>query len=186
MSAMNQAPNYRVFPDEDTLARAAAAYTLELATRSVATGGRFLWALTGGSSPRPLYALLAQPPFHNQFPWDAMDVIWGDERYVPHDDPESCYHLAYETMLAHVPIPSEHVYPIPTHFSQPEDAAAAYHAQMQTLLAAHDDQIDLVLLGLGPDGHIASLFPGHPALDAPADRYAVAVLNAPKSPPHPH
>ncbi len=171
-----------LLPDAEAIYEAAAARVLLLATERVAATGRFLLALAGGRTPGGLYQRLAEPPFLEQMPWQQLRVIWGDERYVPPDDPQSNYRLSREALLAQVPIPTAHIYPIPTDAVDPHQAAAAYDQRLQSLLAEHQGQIDLLLLGMGTDGHTASLFPAHPALDAPAAQLVAAVDAAPKPP----
>lgn len=180
---MSEQITYTVLPDPAALYQAAAEHILTLVNQAMRTSGSFLLALSGGNTPRGLYRLLAQPPFRDQIPWPSIHVIWSDERYVPHTDPESCYGMARDTLLSHVPILPEHVYPVPTHFPDPHEAAVRYDQRIRSLVSAHRDQIDLVLLGMGPDGHTASLFPGSPALDTPDDTFAVVVEQAPKPPP---
>lgn len=170
-------------PDVAAVQRAAAERVVALANAQVAATGRFLIALSGGNTPRGLHTLLAQEPLRSQIPWGQVWVVWGDERYVPADHPDSSYLMARETLLEHVPIPSEQIYPVPTYYADPVESAAIYEQQIQALLAANGNQIDLVLLGMGPDGHTASLFPHHPALAAPAERLVVAIDNSPKPPP---
>jgi 6-phosphogluconolactonase len=128
-----------------------------------------------------VFRLLCDEPLRSRLPWAQISVIWCDERMVPADSPESNYKLARETLLDHVPIPSEQVYPVATSY-EPERAAAIYDRQLAALLERHG-RIDIALLGMGPDGHTASLFPAHPQLDAPPELLAVSVLDAPKPPP---
>jgi len=126
-------------------------------------------SLSGGSTPKTLYALLASTPFRNRFPWQRVHWYWGDERFVSYDDPESNYRMTREAMLSKVPVPPENIHPIPTDGS-PEDAARRYERTLQEAYGAAtlDSQrplFDLTLLGLGPDGHTASLLPGEPVLN---------------------
>lgn len=140
-----------------------------IAARAAASTGPFSIALSGGATPKALYALLAQSPWRERMPWDRVQLYWGDERFVPPDHPDSNHRMAREALIDHVPIPSENVHPIPAD-GTPADAAARYAA----ILPA---RFDIVLLGLGPDGHTASLFPGDPAL-AETARDVVAVTGA--------
>lgn len=123
--------------------------------------------LSGGKTPETLYLLLATRHYQRALDWTRVHLFWGDERYVPHDDPRSNYYLAHEAWLRKTDIPRENIHPMPTHYADPDEAARAYEAELRAHFGADAPfpQFDLVLLGLGDDGHIASLFPGDPALD---------------------
>jgi 6-phosphogluconolactonase len=123
--------------------------------------GRFRVALAGGSTPRATYALLAQPPFRDRVDWDNLDVYFGDERCVPPDDADSNYRMALETLLSKVPLAAEQVFRIAGEKS-PLEAADDYAQALRPV--GVPPRFDLILLGMGPDGHTASLFPGTPAL----------------------
>ncbi|OYT71168.1 MAG: 6-phosphogluconolactonase [Armatimonadetes bacterium CP1_7O] len=124
-------------------------------------------ALSGGKTPETLYLLLATRHYQSRLDWSRVHLFWGDERYVPHEDPRSNYFLAYTAWLSKAPIPRENIHPMPTHYPNPEDAARAYEAELHAYFGAEAPVpvFDLVLLGMGDDGHIASLFPGDPALE---------------------
>ncbi len=171
-----------IFPTAEALAEAAAGRITDLA-EAAGRHGRCLVALSGGSLPPRVHHMLATQPLRARVPWERLSIIWADERYVPLDSPDSNYRMARETLLDHAPIPPSQVYPVPTGYATAELAAAAYDSQIQSLLAAHAGQIDIALLGMGPDGHTASLFPGFPQLDAPEGELAIAVADAPKPPP---
>lgn len=175
-------PEVQTYATLEALQAAAAERVATLAEAAGRSRGRVLLAVSGGSVTPGVFARLAAPPLRDRVPWTAVSLIWCDERMVPFNSPESNYRLARETLIAHVPIPSLQVYPVATYFS-PERAAAIYHQQVAALLTAHDGQIDIALLGMGPDGHTASLFPGFPQLDAPPDRLALPVEGSPKPPP---
>jgi 6-phosphogluconolactonase len=158
----------RRVPGAADVAGAAAEEIAAAAARAVAERGRFAIALAGGTTPRRLYELLADPgaPFRARVPWDRTHVFFGDERHVPPDHPESNYGMAREALLAHVPAAS-------VHRMRGEDpdadrAARAYESDLASFFGADaggpPPPLDLVLLGLGPDGHTASLFPGSDAL----------------------
>lgn len=181
---MTHQPVLNVFPDIAALHQFAAERLVQLANERVAAVGSFLLVLAGGNTPRGLYQRLAQSPFREQMPWEHMRLFWSDERYVPYDSPDSNYLMVREALLNHVSVPMAHVYPAPTNPDNPADAAAAYHSQLQHLIESHDGQLDVVLLGMGADGHTASLFPHSAALSAPASQLVVAVQDAPKPPPH--
>ena len=166
----------KVYPDLESLSRAAAALLVEQASLAVAARGRFSVALSGGKTPRRTYELLASQPFKEQAPWHRMHIFWGDERCVPLDDPRSNGLMAKETWLDHVPIPASQI-----HFLEcaqaPAAAARQYEAQLRQFFAGRPPRLDLVLLGLGDNGHTASLFPGTPVLKE-TERWAAEVYVA--------
>src|SRR3954464_13756553 len=172
-----------ILPDPTALADEAARRFVALAQAAIADHGRFTVALSGGSTPRALYERLAHPPPSEAVDWSNPHALWGDERTVPPDDIESSYRMARETLLAHVPIPAANIYPVPTVGGTPEAAARAYEETLIAVFGADLPRFDLILLGIGPDGHTASLFPGHPEPVRPSAALAVAVHNAPKPPP---
>jgi len=125
-------------------------------------------ALSGGSTPRPVYSLLASAEFRQRFPWARTQWFWGDERFVPYDDPESNYRMAWEAMLSRAPVPPHNIFPVPTD-GTPEDAARRYEQTLKQIYGkpALDPAVplfDIMLLGMGEDGHTASLLPGSAAL----------------------
>jgi 6-phosphogluconolactonase len=162
-----------VVPDPVALAQEAAQRFSHMAKEAVASRGRFSVALSGGSTPAALYNLLAEEPYRGQIPWGQAHLFWGDERCVPVDDPASNYRLVRDTLIAHVPIPSGNIYRVHGEW-EPEAAARAYTHGLHEFFCGPWSRFDLVLLGLGGDGHTASLFPGSDALDE-AERLAVAV-----------
>src|SRR5215217_5201427 len=172
-----------ILPDPAALADQAARRFVALAQAAVADHGRFTVALSGGSTPRALYQRLAQSPLSESVDWANVHVFWGDERMVPPDDIESSYRMARETLLAHVPIPAANIYPIPTVGGTPEAAASAYEETITAVFGTNSPRFDLILLGIGSDGHTASLFPGQPEVVRPSTALVVAVHNAPKPPP---
>jgi len=153
----------QVYPDLESLSHAAAALLVKQANLAVAARGRFSVALAGGNTPRRTYELLAAPPLRDQAPWDRVHVFWGDERGVPLDDPRSNARLAKEAWLDHVPIPADQIYPM-NGADDPAAAARQYEAKLREFFAGQPPRLDLILLGLGDDGHTASLFPGTPVL----------------------
>src|SRR5580704_1342051 len=142
----------------------------------------FSVCLSGGSTPRRLYERLAMPAIASHFPWFRVHWFWGDERFVPHDHPDSNYRMVRDALLSRVPIPSDNIHAIPTEGLSPEQAAATYEATLKgfygtDVLAPNRPLFDITLLGIGENGHTASLFPGQPALQEKR-RWAVAVLGA--------
>jgi 6-phosphogluconolactonase len=172
-----------VLPDMNALADEAARRCAALALAAQAAGRRFTVALSGGSTPRALYERLAQAPYEGEIDWSNVHVFWGDERLVPPDDAESCFRMARETLLAHVPIPAANIYPVPTVGGTAEDAARAYAETVAAVLGGEVPRFELILLGMGPDGHTASIFPGHPEAVSPSDALVIPVYNSPKPPP---
>ena len=155
-----------VLGDPVALARGAAEWMTQAA---LAAPGVFRVSLSGGSTPKMLYGLLASEDFVDRFPWKRVVWYWGDERFVPYDHPDSNFRMAREAMLSRVPVPPENIHPVPTDGS-PDEAALRYERTLQADYggAALDPArplFDIALLGLGPDGHIASLLPGEPVLD---------------------
>lgn len=173
-------PNERVFPDVNELSLRAAEAAVETINGAVRASGKCSLVLSGGNTPRPLYGLLASR-FRDQIPWTQVHVFWADERYVPPGDPLSNYRMAKEALLDHVPCPAANVHPMPTHSSTPDAAARDYEMTLRSYFAGKPPHFDLVLLGLGPEGHTASLFPGSLALEEPT-RWVLAVT-VPAEPP---
>lgn len=155
----------RSFADPSKLFTAAAELLVERAARAVREAGAFTLVLSGGTTPRELYTRLAEPPFASRIPWSHVQLYWGDERFVPSSHPQSNYRLARETLLVRVPVPEGNVHPMPTDAGTPEQGARAYESTLRGPAGAQGrspPRFDLVLLGLGADGHTASLFPGGP------------------------
>jgi len=156
-----------VCSDAEELNRRTAEQFVRLARESVAATGRFTVALSGGSTPKPIYSLLAGRTFQPLVPWSRVYFFWGDERCVPPDHPESNYGMARVTMLDKLPVPTENVYPVPTEEGNAQRVAAEYERILSTFFDLNEGQqprFDLILLGMGEDGHTASLFPGTAAL----------------------
>ncbi len=152
----------KVAPDKETLSRRAAEAVAALIQRCVEQRGRCTIAMAGGSTPQRLYEILATD-LREDIPWGRVHLIWGDERHVPLDHPKSNFRMAREALLDRVPLLPDHIYPTPIS-PDPVADAAAYARTVDALLAPDAGRLDLVLLGLGDDGHTASLFPGSPAL----------------------
>ena len=147
-----------ISPSTETLARAAAERVVVAAAAAIAARGRFVIALTGGSTPKVMYALLASSEFAGRIDWARVHAYWGDERCRPPDDPASNYRMARETLLDHVPIPASQVHRMRGE-DDPNRAAAAYEQGLRALFPDGDPRFDLILLGMGANGHTASLFP---------------------------
>jgi 6-phosphogluconolactonase len=167
-------PEIVIVPDAAAVAREAAQRFTALAVEAVDSRGRFSVALSGGSTPGALYRLLAGEPYQEQNPWQGIHLFWGDERCVPPDDPGSNFRLADEALISRVAIPPDHVHRVRGEL-EPAAAARAYERTLQDYFCGPRTRLDLVLLGLGGDGHTASLFPGSPALDE-RERLAVAAM----------
>jgi|SRR5579871_276781 len=172
----------QVFDDAPALARAAADW---LAHRIERSGVRFTLCLAGGSTPRPVYELLSAPRYR-ALPWDRVHWFWGDERFVPENSPDSNYGMAREALLSRLDVPSANIHPIPTRGVTPEQAAARYEAELMTQYGAESlDPVrplfDVTLLGLGEDGHTASLLPGQPVLEETRRWVAAVVAGRPQA-----
>jgi 6-phosphogluconolactonase len=154
-------PDVRIFDSLEALSQAAAQLFIESSARAIMDRGRFLAALSGGNTPLKSYELLAQSPYHEQVDWARIHVFWGDERCVPPEDLENSYRQAHDVLLGHVPIPSENIHRLHSEL-EPETAALNYALVLKQFASPPLDwpRFDLVLLGMGDDGHTASLFPG--------------------------
>ena len=156
----------RVYGDAEQLARAAAELFVKVASESISARGRFRVALSGGSTPRRVFELLAADKFSSRVDWNSVDTFWGDERYVPADDRDSNYRMTAEALLGHVPVPSANIHRVLTEISPPQAAADAYEDDIRQCFGDSPSvpRFDLIYLGLGTNGHTASLFPHSPAL----------------------
>lgn len=156
----------KIYADFKLLARAAAEHFVERSNEAVAQRGLFTVALSGGSTPKVLFGLLADPkePFRDQIPWSRIHFFWSDERHVPPDHPESNYRMANEVLLSRVPITQSNVHRVPSENPDAADAAAEYERTVVEITGQSLPQLDLILLGLGNDGHTASIFPGSDVL----------------------
>jgi 6-phosphogluconolactonase len=159
-------PQIITLADPEALARHVAGWLTDLAC---AAEGRFSIALSGGSTPKRLYEILAEPDFAARFPWARTHLFWGDERFVPPDSKDSNLRMTREALLDHVPMPAGQVHPMPTQ-GDPAAAARAYQATLETYYGAQvldmtRPLFDVMLLGLGENGHTASLFPDTAALE---------------------
>ncbi len=166
MSATVSTGTLTVFKDPDTVAGEVAAWLLDRATGAE----RFTVCLSGGSTPKRLFEKLAAAPFIDRFPWASVHWFWGDERFVPATDPDSNFRMTKLALLDRAPIPEANVYPMRTDLASPEDTADDYERLLKdfygaTVLDPARPLFDVTFLGMGPDGHTASLIPGEPVLD---------------------
>jgi 6-phosphogluconolactonase len=177
---MPRKPDLRVCADHADLSRRAAEAAVGTINDALRTAGTCSIVLAGGSTPRRLYSLLATE-FRSQIPWVNVQVSWGDERYVPPEDTRSNFRMAKETLLDRVPCPPANIHPMPTHFPTADEAARDYERTLRNHFVEEWPRFDLVLLGIGDDGHTASLFPGSVALTE-RTRWVVAA----QAPVEPH
>ncbi|UCE19640.1 MAG: 6-phosphogluconolactonase [Gemmatimonadota bacterium] len=184
--------NVKIFPDLDSLAHAVAEQFLKLAVKAIATHGRCALSLAGGSTPRKIYSLLASEEFVKKIGWQFVHVFWGDERCVPPDHSDSNYRMARETLLDHVPLPKDNIHRIRGEI-EPAKAADDYERRLLSFFYPRFrrkeirtgellPRFDLVLLGIGQDGHTASLFPDNSALDE-KERLVTSVYAPPEITP---
>ena len=171
-------PDVRVFADPLAVSAAAAAWVAAKLGDAVRARGRASFVVSGGSTPRILYQLLGTQ-FKELVPWPAVHVFWGDERYVPHDDSRSNYRLVKETLLDRITLPIGQVHVMPTHLAEPSAAARDYESTLTRFFSGGPPVFDVVLLGIGEDGHTASVFPGSPAMTS---TQAVMAVTAPAEP----
>jgi 6-phosphogluconolactonase len=170
----------RQMTDTKALYLAAAEQVCRIGQLALETTGRFSLVLSGGTTPRPLYELLAAPPFSSSLDWNKVEFFWGDERVVPPSDPSSNFRMAREAMLDKLRIPAAHIHRIRAEERDLDAAARAYEDEIERVLGQvsgvgrHPPQFNLFLLGMGPDGHTASIFPGTEALEE-TERWVIPV-----------
>nr|WP_321984747.1 6-phosphogluconolactonase [uncultured Lichenicoccus sp.] len=175
-----------ILPDAPAVARRVAEFLFEQARAKEAVGeAPYVIALSGGSTPKRLYEILAAAPFASGFPWSRVELFFGDERFVPADDADSNYNMVNRALLSHVPVPSERVHRMPTE-GDPAEAARTYQRDLQAVYGSETLKpgrplFDVVLLGLGENGHTASLFPGTAVLE---ERNAWVSSCTPHDAPH--
>jgi 6-phosphogluconolactonase len=152
-----------IYKDNDALSRAAAEWITRYISDTLQNQDRFTWVLSGGNTPKSLYELLGAPPYLEKIQWNKIHIFWGDERAVPFDDPRNNAKMAYDALLNHVPVPSAQIHIMRTDIA-PEKSAADYEQILHQYFGNADrpssTSFDLVLLGMGEDGHTLSLFPG--------------------------
>lgn len=181
---VNLQPNVHIFTDRSALGRDLSSFMAQVAEASSATRGRFCLALSGGSLMDILAPALIASPMRDRIDWSNWHIFWADERWVPLNSPDSNFGLARRLLLSRVDIPRNQIHAA-DNAKRPDETARAYEEKIRKELqveAGKYPQFDMILLGVGEDGHTASLFPGHPAL-LETCRWVVPVLNAPKPPP---
>lgn len=172
---MQAEPKVQVFGSPQELFRAAAEKFCSVGSSSIKDGARFTVALSGGSTPRGLHQELVTH-FSSRLPWDKVFFFWGDERHVPPDSSDSNYRMAKETLLSKLPVPQTNIFRIPAELPDGREAARKYEQTLQQFFRPAPNEFprfDFILLGMGPDGHTASLFPGTAALEE-KDHFVVA------------
>ena len=181
-ASASNAVTYQVVPDAEALAQAAAEQFVRIAKDAQQKRGRFFVALAGGSTPQRMHELLRQDAFREQVDWSNVIVFFGDERFLPAEHPDNNYHMAKNTLLDHVPIPEKNVHAFQTSSKSPQDAASAYEQTLRSVFGTTLPVFDLILLGIGPDGHTASLFPGFAQVTHPTGQLVAVVTDSPKPP----
>jgi len=154
----------QIFNNTEEINIAATDLFVESAQKAIAAKGKFTAVLTGGSSPAGIYKLLASDTYKNKIDWSKVYIFWGDERWVPLNDDLSNAKMSYSTLLSHVPIPQENIFEMYKDGVTPEEYAATYEQTIKKVLG-EEGKFDLILLGMGDDGHTASLFPGEAVLE---------------------
>jgi 6-phosphogluconolactonase len=171
-----------VFPNGEQLGHAAARAIVQIANERIAKSGRFTLALSGGSTPKKLYGLLAGAPYRDKIDWSKTEIFWADERCVPPDDPESNYYLALEGLIKPLGIPESQVHRAPAEETDREAAAEKYEQELRRVFGTRGvPAFDLIQLGMGPEAHTASLFPHQDSLKEQT-RLVIPVV-VPKPPP---
>ena len=170
-----------IYPDIDTISREAANYTVRVAREAIAKRGKFTFALSGGTTPGRMYALLTSEPYRSQIDWSAVHFFWSDERCVPPTDPQSNYHLAQEALLSKINLRPDQIHRMPADQPDRQQAATDYETEIRQVLGGDVPAFDLLQLGMGPEAHTASLFPHQPALRE--EKRLVLPVSVPKPPP---
>ncbi|GCE47084.1 6-phosphogluconolactonase [Thermosporothrix hazakensis] len=170
------------YADLEALSLAAARCVIQAAHEAIADHGYFTIALSGGNTPKALYSLLAEEPYTSQIDWSKVEVFWSDERCVPPDSPDSCYRMAYDTLLGKVPLTEQQIHRVPAEQADRDAASQAYTDEMRRVFKTEGTPVfDLILLGMGPEGHTASLFPHQESLKEQVR--LVMPVTVPKPPP---
>ncbi len=179
---LSDRPEVCVHPDVESVCRAAAESTVTLAKGMVDQRGGFVLALCGGKTIRTYLQLLGSD-LRDKIPWAQTHIFWSDERYVPPDDPESNYGLARRLLLNHIDIPGDNVHPMPTLLPTPEEVAAAYEEELTAWFSGKTPRFDLMIMGMGAEGHTASIFPHSPAFEEEMQAHLVVAVEVPATPP---
>lgn len=182
---MSAVPDIRIHRDSQAMADAAAAFVLEVGKEAIRIKGRFFIALSGGTTPATLYRALTAPSVTDRFDWSRTTFFFSDERCVPPDDPRSNYALAKKALFTPLNIAPSQVYRMAGESKGPQAAATEYEQQIRlatNTLSTAPPSLDLILLGLGEDGHTASLFPGASVLQD--HQRVIAATQSPKDPPN--
>ena len=167
--------NLHIAADSDELDRDGAELYLRIAKESVSNRHVFAAAISGGSTPRGMHRLLGRKPYRSEMPWSKTHLFWVDERLLPYDHPDSNFGAARDDFLSHVPIPEENVNSMPVN-QAPKAGATAYRERLATFFNRPSIPVfDLIVLGLGPDGHTASLFPGSTPDPSGEEPWVIAV-----------
>ena len=180
--ANSERPQVCVQADLEGVVHAAAEAVVALSSAAIEARGRFTIALTGGRTAPPLYQLLAEA-HRDRVAWDRWHVFWSDERYVAPESDLSNYYVARAALLTHVPIPAAQIHPMTTLMPSPQEAAQAYEEELTQCFSGELPRFDLMLLGMGAEGHIASLLPHSPALEEAAASRLVMAVAVPSQPP---
>ncbi|GHO45136.1 6-phosphogluconolactonase [Ktedonospora formicarum] len=166
----------------ENLSQAAARYVIQVAQEAIADHGRFTFSLSGGNTPKALYNLLASEPYTSQIDWNLVELFWSDERCVPPDSADSCYKMALDTLISKIPVPANQVHRMLAEQDNRDAASQAYTDEMHRVFKTSDvPEFDLILLGMGPEAHTASLFPHQPSLKE--NERLVMPVSVPKPPP---
>ncbi len=171
-----------IFSDGDKLSQAAAEYIVRMANESITAHGKFTLALSGGSTPKKLYGLLASEPYRDQIDWSHVELFWSDERCVPIDDPECNYKMAQEVMLSKLSLRADQIHRMPADEADQNAASQEYTQEMRRVFGTNaTPAFDLIQLGMGPEAHTASLFPHQASLHE--QERLVMPVSVPKPPP---
>ena len=171
-----------IYPDTDLLSHEAARSIVQIAHQAIAAHERFTLALSGGSTPKKLYGLLGNEPYCSQIDWALTEIFWSDERCVPPESEDSNYRMALEVFLSKIPIAANQIHRMPADNTDCDAASHAYTLEMQNIFGTdHTPCFDLIQLGMGPEGHTASLFPHQPSLHE--QQRVVMPVTVPKPPP---
>src|SRR5574340_319467 len=175
-------PEICVQPNLEAMCEVAAEGFVSLARAACGQRGRFVIALCGGRTAPHFYHALARERHAARVAWEKVHVFWSDERYLPPESEQSNYGVTKRSLLAHVPIPAQQIHPMPTLLPSPEEAAEAYEEELTAYFSGETPRFDLMVMGLGEDGHTASLFPGSPMLAEEYQARLVVPAEAPAPP----